>query len=212
MNEGAKAGIPDEELIRSTLGGDEEAFRELMERYKGRAFGVAVGIVGDGDDALDVVQDSFIKAYYKLKEFRFGSSFYTWFYRLLVNQAIDRWRKSARSAWSTPKATCDASSPGSATWGRTTPPSSLSIQPPLREAVRGPHLRRGDGAATAGGGAHPGGRGRGVTDKPQRGIPCQIPRVACPPRGVGRGRHSRHMDAARTFQQRLAACRSRCSV
>jgi RNA polymerase sigma-70 factor (ECF subfamily) len=69
-----------------------------MERYKGRAFGVAVGIVGNGDDALDVVQDSFIKAYYKLKEFRFGSNFYTWFYRLLVNQAIDRWRKSARSA------------------------------------------------------------------------------------------------------------------
>src|SRR4030065_190757 len=70
----------------------------LGERYKGRAFAVAVGIVGDGDDALDVVQDSFIKAYYKLKEFRFGSNFYTWFYRLLVNQAIDRWRKSARSA------------------------------------------------------------------------------------------------------------------
>jgi len=40
--------------------------------------------VGDGDDALDVVQDAFIKAYYKLKEFRFGSNFYTWFYRLLV--------------------------------------------------------------------------------------------------------------------------------
>jgi RNA polymerase sigma-70 factor (ECF subfamily) len=58
---------------------------------------VAVGIVGDPDDALDVVQESFVKVYYSLKDFRFGSNFYTWFYRLLVNQAIDRWRKSARS-------------------------------------------------------------------------------------------------------------------
>ncbi len=91
------AGIPDDDLIRATLGGDEEAFRELVERYKGRAFGVAVGIVGNRDDALDVVQESFVKAYFKLKEFRFGSNFYTWFYRLLVNQAIDRWRKSSRS-------------------------------------------------------------------------------------------------------------------
>ncbi|HEU4949378.1 MAG TPA: sigma-70 family RNA polymerase sigma factor [Candidatus Deferrimicrobiaceae bacterium] len=98
MNVGEMGEVRDDALIRATLEGDEEAFRELMERYKGRAFGVAVGIVGNGDDALDVVQDSFIKAYYKLREFRFGSNFYTWFYRLLVNQAIDRWRKSARSA------------------------------------------------------------------------------------------------------------------
>jgi|APFre7841882590_1041340.scaffolds.fasta_scaffold22465_2 RNA polymerase sigma-70 factor (ECF subfamily) len=98
MTERGKAGVPDDELIRATLGGDEGAFRELVERYKGRAFGVAVGIVGDGDEAMDVVQDSFVKAYYKLKDFRFGANFYTWFYRLLVNQAIDRWRKSSRSS------------------------------------------------------------------------------------------------------------------
>lgn len=97
MNEKGKAAPPDEDLIRAALGGDDGAFRELMERYKGRAFGVAVGITGDPDDALDVVQDAFVKAYYNLKEFRFGANFYTWFYRLLVNQAIDRWRKSSRS-------------------------------------------------------------------------------------------------------------------
>jgi RNA polymerase sigma-70 factor (ECF subfamily) len=98
MSDRRAEGAADDALIRATLAGDQEAFRELVERYKGRAFGVAVGIVGDGDDALDVVQDSFVKAYYRLKDFRFGSNFYTWFYRLLVNQAIDRWRKSARSA------------------------------------------------------------------------------------------------------------------
>ncbi len=98
MIERTDTGARDEELIRAVLGGDEGAFQELVERYKGKAFGVAVGIVGNPDDALDVVQDAFIKAYYKLKEFRFGSNFYTWFYRLLVNQSIDRWRKVSRSS------------------------------------------------------------------------------------------------------------------
>lgn len=90
--------LPDEELIRAATGGDEEAFRGLMERYKSRAYGVAIGIVGDPDEAQDVLQEAFVKAWYRLKEFRFGSNFYTWFYRLLVNQAIDRWRKRSRSA------------------------------------------------------------------------------------------------------------------
>jgi RNA polymerase sigma-70 factor (ECF subfamily) len=97
MNEKETTGIPDEALIRASIGGDEQAFRELMERYKNRAYHVAVGITGDPDDALDVVQDAFVKAYYSLKDFRFGANFYTWFYRLLVNQAIDRWRKASRS-------------------------------------------------------------------------------------------------------------------
>ncbi|MGE5247570.1 MAG: RNA polymerase sigma factor [Verrucomicrobiota bacterium] len=98
MNGRPETGAPDAELIHAAVAGDEAAFRELVERYKGKAFGVAVGIVGNADDALDVVQEAFIKAYYKLKEFRFGANFYTWFYRLLVNQAIDRWRKGARSS------------------------------------------------------------------------------------------------------------------
>lgn len=96
MNGKDMSGLPDEELIHEALGGGEEAFRELMERYKSRAFSVAVGITGDADEALDVVQEAFVKAYYNLKEFRFGANFYTWFYRLLVNQAIDRWRKASR--------------------------------------------------------------------------------------------------------------------
>ena len=97
MREKGKAHPPDEDLVRGSLAGDEGAFRDLMERYKRRAYGVARGIVGDPDEAQDVVQDAFVKAYYRLKDFRFGSNFYTWFYRLLVNQAIDRWRKTSRS-------------------------------------------------------------------------------------------------------------------
>jgi RNA polymerase sigma-70 factor, ECF subfamily len=97
MTERGSAHPPDEEIIRAAQAGDEEAFRSLVERYRNRAFGVALGIVGDPDEALDVVQEAFVKAYYNLKAFRFGSNFYTWFYRLLVNQAIDQWRKSSRS-------------------------------------------------------------------------------------------------------------------
>ncbi|MCL1925684.1 MAG: sigma-70 family RNA polymerase sigma factor [Syntrophorhabdaceae bacterium] len=90
-------GDSDDDLIRAAQNGKQEAFAELVERYKTRAFKVVVGIVGRRDEALDVVQESFVKAYYKLGEFRFGSNFYTWFYRLMVNQAIDRWRKINRS-------------------------------------------------------------------------------------------------------------------
>jgi len=107
-----------------------------MERYKNRAFHVALGITGDPDDALDVVQESFVKAYYKLKEFRFGSNFYTWFYRLLVNQGIDRWRKSSRSrtvpldeTWLSE----DSSPPDSFTVPRT--PEDLAQNRQLSEAL-----------------------------------------------------------------------------
>ncbi len=70
MTGSGKPVLPDEDLIRAAVAGDEAAFRELLERYKKRAFGVALGIVGDPDEAQDVVQDAFIKAYYNLKEFR----------------------------------------------------------------------------------------------------------------------------------------------
>lgn len=132
-----RPGVPDDDLIRATLGGDEAAFRELVERYKARAFGVAAGIVGDRDDAMDVVQESFVKAYYNLKEFRFGANFYTWFYRLLVNQAIDRWRRSARSAevpleegWLSE----EVSPPGSVAYPRT--PEELAANRELGDAIQ----------------------------------------------------------------------------
>ncbi len=136
MNENERAGLSDEELIRIALGGREEAFRELMERYKSRAFSVAVGITGDADEALDVVQEAFVKAYYNLKEFRFGANFYTWFYRLLVNQAIDRWRKASRGRtvplderW----LSGEASAPESAVYPRT--PEELARNRELSEAL-----------------------------------------------------------------------------
>lgn len=121
MTERGRPHPSDDDLIRAAQAGDEEAFRTLMERYRNRAFGVALGIVGDPDEALDVVQDAFVKVYYSLKAFRFGSNFYTWFYRLLVNQAIDRWRKASRSqtvSLDEARLTEEASSPGARNYPR----------------------------------------------------------------------------------------------
>lgn len=136
MSGNEKANLSDDDLVREALRGDGAAFRELLERYKRRAFGVALGIVGDPDEAEDVVQEAFVKAYYKLPDFRFGSNFYTWFYRLLVNQAIDRWRKAARrpavafdDAW----VSGDAAGPEATTYPKT--PEELAGDRQLAEGI-----------------------------------------------------------------------------
>ncbi|MGE5180873.1 MAG: sigma-70 family RNA polymerase sigma factor, partial [Acidobacteriota bacterium] len=76
--------------------GDREAFRTLFERYHRRAYGLAFGVIRNSDDALDVVQDAFIKAHKHLDKFEGNSSFYTWLYRIVMNLAIDHLRKHRR--------------------------------------------------------------------------------------------------------------------
>lgn len=83
----------DEELVAQARNGEAEAFRILVERYQGRAYSIAFGMVGDREDAMEVVQEAFLKAFRTLGGFRGESSFYTWLYRILVNLAIDLRRK-----------------------------------------------------------------------------------------------------------------------
>jgi len=73
--------------------GDRDAFRTLFERYHRRALALALGVVRHTDDALDVVQDAFIKAHKHLDKFEGNASFYTWLYRIVMNVAIDHLRK-----------------------------------------------------------------------------------------------------------------------
>ena len=73
--------------------GDHEAFRILVERYQGRAYGLALRILRDEEQARDAVQDAFIKVYGSLRRFEGRSSFYTWLYRLVFNQCLDLKRK-----------------------------------------------------------------------------------------------------------------------
>lgn len=86
----------DNELVRMTLKGDKEAYRALVERYQGRLFSTALDIVKSREDAEDVVQETFVKAFLSLGQFKGESSFYTWLYRICFNMAIDIRRKASR--------------------------------------------------------------------------------------------------------------------
>jgi RNA polymerase sigma-70 factor, ECF subfamily len=83
--------------VDAARAGDRNAFRTLFERYQRRAYSLAYGVVRNPDDALDIVQDAFIKAHRYLDKFEGTSSFYTWLYRIVMNLAIDHIRKTRRS-------------------------------------------------------------------------------------------------------------------
>jgi RNA polymerase sigma-70 factor (ECF subfamily) len=86
----------DNDLVRMTLEGDKDAYRALVERYQGRLFATALDIVKTREDAEDVVQETFVKAFLSLAQFKGQSSFYTWLYRICFNMAIDIRRKAGR--------------------------------------------------------------------------------------------------------------------
>jgi len=88
----------DRELVRRSRAGDSRAFRELFDRYHRQLLAVAVGLTGNPDDAMDVVQETFIRAHKNLGSFQGESSFYTWLYRIAVNLGIDYRRRAARRA------------------------------------------------------------------------------------------------------------------
>lgn len=86
----------DQDLVDKAKGGDGRSFRTLVELHQSRLFAVAYGMLRDRDDAMDVVQDAFIKAHKKLAEFEGNAAFSTWLYRICVNLCIDRKRAEAR--------------------------------------------------------------------------------------------------------------------
>jgi RNA polymerase sigma-70 factor (ECF subfamily) len=90
------AARDDNDLVRMTLAGDKEAYRALVERYQARLLSTALDIVKTREDAEDVVQETFVKAFLSLGQFKGQSSFYTWLYRICFNMAIDIRRKAGR--------------------------------------------------------------------------------------------------------------------
>jgi RNA polymerase sigma-70 factor (ECF subfamily) len=82
-----------EEAIRTLVvrsqGGDQEAFRELVDMYRTRVASIAYGLVGNYEDARDISQEVFIKVYRSLGRFDIKRKFFTWLYRLAVNASID---------------------------------------------------------------------------------------------------------------------------
>jgi RNA polymerase sigma-70 factor (ECF subfamily) len=86
----------DEALIERALGNDLAAFEALVSRYQGKIVGYAARMLNDHDEAEDVAQEAFIKAYRSLEGFRGQSSFSTWLYRIVTNLCIDRARMKKR--------------------------------------------------------------------------------------------------------------------
>lgn len=86
----------DELLARALQEGEERAFDELLRRHQGQVFAVAFRMTFNREDALDVTQDAFIKAYRKIGSWKPTGSFQAWLLRLTTNQAIDHLRRNKR--------------------------------------------------------------------------------------------------------------------
>ena len=95
--EGPLKDLEDRALVGLVVDGRQDAYKVLVERYQGKIFSVAYGLLRNREDAREVTQEAFIKAYRNLSGFRRDSSFYTWIYRITVNLGIDFRRKAYRN-------------------------------------------------------------------------------------------------------------------
>lgn len=84
------------QIIQSSQQGDISAFNLLVLRYQQIVYNVALRMLGDGDVAADVTQETFLAALRAIKSFRAGSSFRAWLLRIASNQACDQWRRTHR--------------------------------------------------------------------------------------------------------------------
>ncbi|MGE0684632.1 MAG: RNA polymerase sigma factor [Candidatus Binatia bacterium] len=80
---------PDHDTLAECRAGNKQAFNELILRHKDRLYTVAVHLLGDSGEAEDVTQDTFLKAYEKLAEFRGDARFSTWLYRICYNLCLN---------------------------------------------------------------------------------------------------------------------------
>jgi len=86
--------LKDEELVTRAQEGDQRAIEELLGRYQQKAYAIAYNMCsGDSEEAQDYTQEAFLRAFINIKKFRKKSSFYTWFYRIVVNTCLDGIRR-----------------------------------------------------------------------------------------------------------------------
>ena len=96
--EESSMSLKDVELVTRAQDGDQTAFEALVRQYQGKAYAIAYNMCsGDSEEARELTQEAFLRAFRSLKSFRGKSSFYTWFYRILINTCLDSRRK--RSRW-----------------------------------------------------------------------------------------------------------------
>jgi RNA polymerase sigma-70 factor (ECF subfamily) len=87
----------DSRLLERCRRGDTSAFEELFRKYHAYVYNVALGMLGNGDDAADVTQDTFLRIHRSVERFRGDASFSTWLYRVAVNLCISELRRRSRS-------------------------------------------------------------------------------------------------------------------
>ncbi|HYE14947.1 MAG TPA: sigma-70 family RNA polymerase sigma factor [Pyrinomonadaceae bacterium] len=88
------AETTDEQIVERALGGDLEAFGELVSRWERKIFALAFGILGSAEEARDAAQETFISAYRNLRGFRGEAKVSSWLHRIAVNQCITRRRRA----------------------------------------------------------------------------------------------------------------------
>ena len=107
----SSGGPADQELVARVIGGEGAAFATIVERYQDRLHNTVLRLVGSAEDARDLVQDTFVKAYENLGGFRGGSSLYTWLFRIAVNTSLSHRRKKK---WTRPLSAADDDDPPAA--------------------------------------------------------------------------------------------------
>ncbi len=91
--ESRREPLSDEELVESAKQGDPDAFPQLVKKYSRRILRVGRNITNNDEDAEDVLQETFLKAYTHLDGFQGNSKFYTWLVRIAMNEALMKLRK-----------------------------------------------------------------------------------------------------------------------
>ncbi len=85
-------------IIGDVLGGDANAFESIVREYEKNVYNLALRMSGDREDALDISQEAFLKAYHSLRSFRGDSKFSVWLYRIVSNTCLDFLRERKRRA------------------------------------------------------------------------------------------------------------------
>ncbi len=129
-------GIDERALIQRCIAGDAAAFEPLVEKYRQRVWRLAYQVLHDREEAWDVAQEAFVRAFHSLPSFRGQSAFYTWLFRITVNVATDRHRqRGARARAFGPERVTEEE------WARSTPdpgrgPDQEAARAEQRERIR----------------------------------------------------------------------------
>jgi RNA polymerase sigma-70 factor (ECF subfamily) len=99
--------LPDEQVVAFCQRGETKYFEILVRRYMEKAFHIALNFTRNTEEAKDLSQDAFLRAFTRIKQFDGRSSFYTWFYRLVVNICLDFTRRKNKIKWESLEAAGD---------------------------------------------------------------------------------------------------------